>query len=225
MGNVLAMNIRTAFAFAGLLALIGCGSENNQRGEVGALTKAAIKNAVAKRSGSPAAPQLTRAAIDASPVPLVHARILSRGAEATLAPVAVNGGDETWMSGDPITLTLRGGLLIATRGLGEDMMSASAPDAATVTRGTGQTSRSFFHLDGENHTVRQNFACFLSGNGQQQVVVFERTYETRYITETCSGNNAGFTNEYWVDSAGNILKSRQWVSPSVGKLELQRVKG
>lgn len=225
MGNVLAMNIRMVCALAGLLALIGCGSENNQRGEVGALTKAAIKNAVSKRSGAPAAPQLTRAAIDASPVPLVHARILSRGAEATLAPVAVNGGNETWMSGDPITLTLRSGILIATRGLGEDMISASAPDAATVRRGTGQTSRSFFHLDGENHTVRQNFACFLSNAGQQQFAMFERAYETLYITETCTGDGPEFTNEYWIDSAGKILKSRQWVSPSVGKLELQRVKG
>ncbi|MBC7153050.1 MAG: YjbF family lipoprotein [Rhodobacteraceae bacterium] len=34
-----------------------------------------------------------------------------------------------------------------------------------------------------------------------------------------------FANDYWVENGGEVRQSRQWVGPTVGFLELQRLDG
>ena len=67
---------------------------------------------------------LTRARIDAPGTPLLLADVEGIETVATLAIVARNKTVETWQTGDRVSLSLDQGLVTATRGLGEDLMSA-----------------------------------------------------------------------------------------------------
>ena len=64
------------------------------------------------------------------------------------APFGQNGDVQTWSSTGYQTIALRGGILIATRGFGPDLMSAVAPSVAKVASATGTTNRRYHYLDG-----------------------------------------------------------------------------
>ena len=52
-----------------------------------------------------------------------------------MAPYGQNGNVQTWGSTQYETLSLRAGMLVATRGFGPDLMSSSGPDIATIAAG------------------------------------------------------------------------------------------
>lgn len=145
---------------------------------------------------------------------------------ATLAPVARRDDITVWQTLDGITLTLRGGLLIATRGLGNDLMSSDVTDNLAML--AGNTGNEYYpqirsYLDGEDRTVFRASQC--RRNGQQQVQTLvdgERRMLTR-IEETCLSPNQRVTNSYWVDQSGVVLKSRQWIGPENEYMETEHV--
>ncbi|HKL65436.1 MAG TPA: YjbF family lipoprotein [Roseovarius sp.] len=144
----------------------------------------------------------------------LRVRLPATGAQATLAPVARNGGVTVWQTLDGITLSFRDGVLIATRGLGDDLMSADVDGTLAMLRGSDRATqyphiRSY--LDGEDRTVFRSFQCRREAGPDRQ------------ITERCVSTDVGMTNIYWLDGAGEITRSRQWVSPAVDYMETERL--
>jgi hypothetical protein len=45
----------------------------------------------------------------------------------------------------------------------------------------------------------------------------------RRVTMRCVSPRDSFTNVYWLDSGGTVIRSRQWVGPQIGYMETQRV--
>ena len=165
-------------------------------------------------------PTLTPAQVDSSPVKLLFVVVESDGRGTGFGRIATNLGTETFASLDGISLTLRDGVLISTRGLPPDLMSAQAPSSASIAAGQGSHPRSYQILDGSDRTISLSYECHLRIEGQETLEIAGRRHATRVIDEVCIGDGAVFENRFWVDQRGKIRQSRQWTGTSVGNLRL-----
>ena len=146
-----------------------------------------------------------------------------RGAQATLAPVANDAGTVVWQTLDGITLSFRQGILVSTRGLGEDLMTSDVSNRLEMMSGPADGTyyphiRSY--LNGEYQTVFRSYQCRQRAGAAN---AGSRTPGGRKIEETCVSPQDEFTNTYWLGAAGEVIKSRQWVSPEIGTMETARI--
>lgn len=148
------------------------------------------------------------------------------GAVAVLAPVAQNGDVTVWQTLDGITLSFRQGVLVATRGLGDDLMSADVEGDLDVLHGTGGDGyhphiRSY--LDGEDRTMFRSYQCRRTAQASDSVTVAGQVQSARRSEMRCISPGQAFTNIFWLDGRGSVIKSRQWVSPVMQYMETERV--
>ncbi|SFE72541.1 YjbF family lipoprotein [Roseivivax sediminis] len=108
-------------------------------------------------------------------------------------------GAVLWLAPDGAGFTFRGGLLVATRGLGDDLMSTDVSDlAALMSAGEdGLAERFQSRLDGEGQTVLESYVCTVTVSGMR-------------VSEDCTGMTEDFVNTYRiVPESGAVLSSRQ----------------
>lgn len=145
------------------------------------------------------------------------------GAQAVLGPVSRSGEVIVWQTLDGITLAFRGGMLTGTRGLGDDLMSADVSGDVAMLRGDGVTGyhphiRSY--LDGEDQIVFRSYQCHRVTQAQDTK---PDGTNLRRIEMRCISPQDSFTNFYWLDGAGSVTRSRQWVSPQIGYMETESI--
>lgn len=143
--------------------------------------------------------------------PLLQITLPAQGARATLKRVGGNGAVETWQSGDGVSVSLRRGVVVATRGLGFDLMGADASQTLTALSGGGQSGpyrHQMRYLTGDNHSTYLSASCTLTRVGGRH-------------EETCVTHRGRFTNLYFLDSAGQILRSRQWIATEIGYMVIE----
>jgi hypothetical protein len=183
---------------------------------------------------APAArPPLTRAALDTITSAYIEVTVENRDALAYLSQQLVRqdsspGQIVVWRSEDNATLALRSGVLVATRGLGDDLLSASAPVAngqgGPVTGGARR-----YQIRGlDNGSRSLVMGCTLVDLGAEQVEIVELRHATRHLQERCEGGSGAagtlVVNDYWVDSgSGRVWKSRQWAGPTIGYLRIRQL--
>ena len=217
-----------AIALVGCIGLVGCGSETLTEGTRQTVLST-VRDQVSERfqpQAEPGAlpPGLTRAAIADVKGPLLLAIVESSGGAATLQRVGQNPPNSSWFSPDGIGVNLNGQLLIATRGLGGDLLSAdvSQSRARLSARQSGQARRVLRHLDGLDQIQREVFTCQINDLGAETVTVLEVNHATRHFREDCLGERGtSFGNDYWIGGGGTIWKSRQWIGKDLGYLGLQ----
>lgn len=146
----------------------------------------------------------------------------------TLFQISKNGDSDVFMTFDNKTITFEHGVMVATRGLGADLMWLDATEtlAAMKSRTVKSTTTKRIHktLDGENRATGQVFDCRYKETGRQKVVSVHKQFNLTRITEDCASESkpgAEYSNEYWVDiPTGIIWKSRQWAGPVIGYLAI-----
>jgi hypothetical protein len=146
--------------------------------------------------------------------PQMHVQISSRGAAALLSRVAVNKDVETWLAVDNISLSFRQGILVATRGLGFDLMGADAQNSLDAIAGQGPEvyRRQMRYLTGDNHSTYLTAGCSIVSVGAETV----DGQRLQKFEEQCQARQNRFTNLYWQNGSGQIVQSKQWVSPQIG---------
>jgi hypothetical protein len=162
------------------------------------------------------------------PGPLLAVEIPARGTAARLVPSGQNGAVTTWRSVDAVSLSLRApGVLVASRGLGEDLVAAdAAATAAALSRAApGPVQRRHRSLDGNLVLGSTAYDCALTLVGRERIEVGGRPRDTLRFQERCTDASGGsFLNTYWRDAAGpTVRQSEQWVGPDVGVLRVQRI--
>ncbi|WP_172599862.1 YjbF family lipoprotein [Cereibacter sphaeroides] len=200
-----------------------CGSREDMEGYGTYFRQAFASIATGRQQASGGAGALTRAKLSRVATPLLVVEVEGTNAWALMVPFQTNGGVVTWSSTDDRTVALRDGVLLATRGLGPDLMSAEVPSAARIASASGNYLRVHYQIDGLDQTVKREYRCTLATDGPKTITIVERNYPTRHVLEHCEGATGQFTNEYWVDNAGTIRQSRQTFDQGLGKLKISRV--
>jgi hypothetical protein len=134
---------------------------------------------------------------------------------------ATKGDIITWQTTDRTSVVLQRGMVLETRGLGDELMSARVPGAAQIAAGTGSFQRQYFYLNGTDEQVQWDYACTWEVTGNERIEIIGLAYDTRVVTETCRGAEGRITNQYWVESGGKIRQSVQWISQGVGYMKLE----
>ena len=158
--------------------------------------------------------RVPREKLEAFGTPIMRATIPALGIDTLLSPRDRKGDLVTWESADGHTFTFRNGVLVETRGLGPDLMSASAPGPGPIAAG-GATRRSYFYIWENDASQRRDYACTSASAGQESVEIHGRRHSTRHVAETCLREGGKLTNDYWFEG-GTIRQSRQWISPMAG---------
>lgn len=137
-----------------------------------------------------------------------------------------------WHAEDDGALVLRNGVLVATQGLGGDILSSSVQVAGNMPgpSASGEKTLTIRVLD--NKSVRLSLACDLVDLGPDPIEIIGQRHATRHLRETCegglavdrSGRPGKVTYDYWVDSqSGIVWQSRQWAGPTVGYVRLRQL--
>lgn len=212
-----------AAALVALLSLGACGSLNEQSPAAGISQMVTARFAGNKEAEAPPAPALTRQAADANPGAFMLMSLAGSQAQASLVTAGFNGTKVTWIGNDQISITLDNGLLVATRGFAEDLMAADISQVMIALVNSGGTAmRRVEHLDGLDQISMELLQCRIASAGTETVETLGKTVRAERFNEECASKSYRFTNVYWINDQGVIVKSRQLVSRAVGYLELIR---
>lgn len=150
--------------------------------------------------------------------PLLVAYLPQSGALAGLVPFGENGSHISWATQDDRSLVLQYGVLTATRGLGDDLMSADVSGTIRALRSGGGEGypRVYRHLGGDGRTAVTAMECEMKAFPVSQG-------SARKFEETCVSDTKSATNSYWIDRAGRILRSNEFVSDGVGSMEIRNL--
>lgn len=227
---------RGAAGLAGAVLLVllsACAGGNTRVPSEVQITQAGqqvISRRIARRAQAQQ-PPLTRAALATVKVPATEVRVeVSDSLSYVFRDRTLqNGGPvEIWRSLDGAQIAMRNGVIISTRGIGGDLMSAQFPRRSGV---AGPAKGGVHQLrvhDGINGEAVITLRCDLVDLGYEPVDIVGLRYSTRHLQQRCEGPenalNGVVVNDYWIDSNRPIIwQSRQWAGPSVGYLNLRRL--
>lgn len=208
--------------------LSACGSGQQQQNPL-ATIRGALSSVLP--SGNDAPPpdlrsQITPQAIAESETPVLFIEVPSQSAQAVLTPTGQNGRVRTWATADAIALSLDSGLLTATRGLPVDMVSANLVEVRQGIAGTrGQGARIHRYLDANEQLYISSFVCdYTRARGRTAETLAGRFTATLVVEDCIDSRGRTFVNRFWIDGAGLVRKSEQWVSPEVGSIVIELLK-
>jgi hypothetical protein len=135
-----------------------------------------------------------------------------------------NAGHVTYDVQVGFTVSFRDGLLVATRGLGDDLMGADVAQVrAALDAGGGTAVRRHDVLDGQDQVVTQTYQCMIVAAGMETVDLGLRQENLPKFSETCVGAGVQFENLYWMGGDGTVLSSRQYITRTVAYLRGNRL--
>lgn len=182
------------------IGLAGCGAN----------AKMLMAVAVAKATGG--APAAAGAAGSGKGEQLVVA-LPSQGRTLQLSAIEHDGNVTTWATPDGLQIMLRDGMIIQTRGLGLDLMSAAVPSRAQILGGKAH-SRAHYYLAGSDDSFRRDYNCDVTQGAPEAALP-----QARHLVEACSSDAGTIANDYYFVGQRLVL-SRQWVSQGVGYAQI-----
>jgi hypothetical protein len=166
---------------------------------------------------------LTRERIDARTETIMLVELPEAERAALVTPWGRNGSVATWRSPDNVSLSYDGGVLVATRGLGNDLMTSDvAGTRAALAGASGRYERFQTHLNGEGETVLRAFSCEMAGPVPEALTIFGLTQQTQRYAETCNTLGFAIENSYWLAN-GVMWKAREWAGPGLGYVSTERL--
>lgn len=216
MGKVLAMRRTVCAALCALL--VGCGNDREWTIFDNLLESGLPVGGGGEAQGMPDPRALAKAGMAQIQEPLMIAVLEDREAVALMVPFGENRGVRTWTTIERQTVALSSGRVVATRGLGNDLMSAEGPKGTS-----GRYTRVLRTINSANEPVEVRLTCQATAEGARETVSLMSGQDVtlRRVTENCTGAEAPVQNLFWFASDGSVRQSRQWVGPDAGYLVLQ----
>lgn len=205
-----------------LLALLAACSKSSSPGvstEAGGAWMASVQSLIPGAIGGPG-PRYRALAAAGAPVQLLFSEETG-GFDQMRLERRTPAGDETWLASQGMTVSMRDGMLLATRGLGRDVLAADGRETRRLlaARQEGQAKHFMAFLNGENEVEREAFVCDIRREDDQTIDLLTREQRMQVMSESCMGSSYGFYNLYWIDPAdGRIWQSRQFVSSTAGMM-------
>lgn len=167
---------------------------------------------------------INRKRIDDANVPILFVELES-GQNGTLTQYPGEGIGQTWLGADGATITLKKGVLMASRGLGDDLMGGETniPDWQEI-KNTISINREIAHLKNDNKLISRSMLCnVVPTKKKKYVTVFDLSFVVREYIETCSDSFGEIRNIYLVDNNNIVRKSKQYHSETLGYLQIERL--
>ena len=168
---------------------------------------------------------LSRDKIDSFKSPILYVE-LDSGQNGTLTLYPGQGVAQTWIGADGATITLDGGVLKASRGMGDDLMgsSSSMPPWVTIKNEEANYLRKLHYLTGNNKISLITWDCKIKKhNRKETLVVWEVKFTVTKYLENCLNNEKIITNIYYLDKKNIVRKSLQYHSETVGHILTERL--
>lgn len=214
---------KTALGAALMLATVACGPLNENNISTGALKAVQAKFGGTPATPAPTPPVLTRAQVDANPDGFMVLNAYNGTLVAALAAAGSNGNRITWISADGLSVTTQNGVMVATRGFPRDLMAADISGTMqALIAGGGSATRVQETLSDTDQIVTQRFACTVASQGRETIGILGRQIGTEVFAEECQSDRLAFTNRYWIDDAGKMVRSLQAIAPEAGYIQLDR---
>ncbi len=214
-------NIKHIFWGVILSGLSACGSigDDGVGAQVADLAVGIVTGRATQAAPAPASASQEEILSNPSNFMRVNIRDLDRW--ATMVPAATNGSRVTWVDSENITITVEGGIVVATRGMPRDLMGASATQTlAAIRAGGGEAQRTHEFLDDNDQIAQELLQCSIVSKGSDTVNRLGQSLDSQQYEEVCVGTGLQLTNIYWVNGAGRMLRSLQAVSPGAGYVQI-----
>jgi hypothetical protein len=164
---------------------------------------------------------LTPERIAAIDVPMIMVVAPDVGVAAALLQVGRNGDVVTWQTADGVQISLQRGVVVATRGLGYDVMSA---DVGSPPHQGGPYQRVWSSLDRDLGLNFHTLNCQRRSLGEHPSDDFAGPATLTRLIETCEGPHGDIRNRFDIGADGFTWGSEQWISPEVGSLQITVIK-
>ena len=148
-------------------------------------------------------------ATPAKGAPEIWLTLSNKKVKFAMAKLQSRDGVDIMAAADGTQVFLRDGMLIGSRGFGQDLMSAEAPSMATIRSQTGHR-RVNFPMDGTDTPQREGFDCTAQAPPQQP----HSTNQS--LEERCESPLRVIRNQFTFDISGTVLKTRQWLTKGIG---------
>lgn len=211
--------LKITLAASLLAGLAACGNDDRGIGALGTLAQTAGQVVAQRRApDQPAAPAKSpgEAAAEALRInsgPLIQAGFENLNRTQVMAMTGQNGAMRTYMTPAEEAVILRGGMLVGTKGLGNDLSVAEPGTEGLIRAGaSGSGTRIMRYLSGDGLERPLQFTCTVGAGPNPGVTV-----------ENCEGHGASFQNSYMVQG-GQIAVSRQWIGPALGYVTIQTLR-
>jgi hypothetical protein len=219
--------IRLLVLFLGLTTLTSCSnSPDLTKGEIEIipLIRDAVQAQTAPENFVDARKLVTRDKIDASGMEVLFVELESGKNGTSIKYPGANIG-EVWLGVDGTTLTFKNGHLIATRGLGEDMMSSEGTfPSFHLISGSTEYVKTQSWLSEDNQITSTIYSCTASvENAREKIIIFDKTFLVQRAIETCINGDSKIGNEYFFERNGIVRRSRQFHSPALGYIFVERL--
>ncbi len=223
-------------AAVALVLLAGCGSDTMRPDENSEIAGQAVRELLTKlrrkpAAATPAAPAspevMALEVLRLNPGPLLFVTRDGAPTPVVVGLTETNGATRTYATPDFRTFSLRQGIIVATRGLGDDMMSSEteAVSRLILTRSAGEAEKKLRVLDGLGTERPLPLSCKVSlAKGRESYEFAGQTWSGALVAEHCTGNGFEMTNSYLVADTGEIHASRQWISPRIGYVTVQTLR-
>ncbi|MBS1302333.1 YjbF family lipoprotein [Loktanella sp. SALINAS62] len=217
--------LKTMLAVTFAAGLSACGPLNDNDQGAGALKLAAQSLSIPGRAAAPEEPPMvvSRAMIDQLPGDVLVVEAYDGTSRAVMVPAAINLNRVTWISEDSVSIVTENGIVIATRGFPRDLMAASVIESRrALAAGGGTAERTHETLSDMDQISTEVLQCSINFIGTETISIVERPLSTQRYEENCENENISFSNTYWLNESGEIVRSRQAISPELGYLVLDR---
>jgi hypothetical protein len=211
--------LKITLAASLMAGLAACGNDDRGIGALGTLAQTAAQVVAERRApDQPAAPAKSpeEAAAEALRInsgPLIQAGFENLNRTQIMAMTGQNGAMRTYMTPAEEAVILRGGMLVGTKGLGNDLSVAEPGTEALIRAGaSGSGTRIMRYLSGDGLERPLQFTCTVGAGPNPGVTV-----------ENCEGHGTSFQNSYMVQG-GQIAVSRQWIGPALGYVTIQTLR-
>lgn len=157
---------------------------------------------------------------------IIRARVGDDTKGVLLYARSLNDDYVTYASQLQQTMTLRGSLITASRGIDTDLLALRSdiddPVAVlTLPEDWPENITRDYHMpgDGPSGTV-YSVTCQLNAGAAYELELLDKIFETQIMQYACSGDGVSFTNTHLVDVTGQIMQSTQWLGPRQGSVEI-----
>lgn len=159
----------------------------------------------------------------ASGAPRLRITLLDEGPSVLMVETDSSEGVTRWRTIDNAQVFLRDGLLIGTRGLSFDLMTADVAEASAAIHQmrAARVTRIHNYLNGQDKLRIRAFLCDVRPAGQETIKLLnDVAILGQRVDETCHGAaDDEFTNQYWL-GGGRILQSVQFISEGAGRAQI-----